>query len=290
MKLRILIIAAIAAAVMFAQAPPPRGDVAYQQVRVMGGPDGGPFFFHMMMGPEAGHGPTVAGKPMSATEQHHSLQVLADGTHIENTESNNFYRDEQGRTRVEHTAAEGSHVMIHDPVAGFTAMLDPTNKVAHKMTHLANGSHNATAAATSGSGRRGHMGTQMAVRTGGGDDGAMVVTRHSENLPEPVKEDLGTQTLNGVVARGTRTTMTIPAGKMGNDRPMQVVHERWYSDDLQMVVKSVNNDPRFGETTYELTNIERNVPAASLFQIPGDYKVQEGGAALFDGPHPPAEQ
>jgi hypothetical protein len=292
MKLRLLILAAIAASMMFAQAPPPRGDMAYQQISVMGGPEGHTFFFHVM-GEEAAHGPTVAGKPVSATEQHHSLQVLADGTHIENTENNNFYRDEQGRTRVEHQGKAGvSHVMIHDPVAGYVAMLDPVNKVAHKTAHTAGqpAGAKATAEAPHGHVRAARFAGHTAVQASGSDT-AMVVTQHAEmNLPAPVKEDLGTQTINGVVARGTRSTMTIPVGKMGNDRPIQVVNESWFSDDLQMVVKSVNNDPRFGETTYELTNIERSAPAASLFQIPSDYKVQEVVHDMPVGPHPPPSE
>jgi hypothetical protein len=83
--------------------------------------------------------------------------------------------------------------------------------------------------------------------------------------------------MNGVTATGTRSTLTIPQGQIGNNRDIHVVNERWYSDDLQMLVKSVNSDPRFGENTYELTNISRDEPDASLFQIPPDYSVMEVG-------------
>jgi len=283
MKTRLLFLIAIAGVLLLAQAPPPPPHDAlfFQEFSVMGGPESGPVF--RMMGMEAGHGPTVTGKPMSATEQHHSLQVLADGTRIEKTETNNFYRDEQGRTRMEHTVGGTTHVMIHDPVAGYGFMLDPVNKIAHKAAHKMAYPLPQEQTATTATG--GHSG-RIAIHTAGG---AHVMAAHAEGLPEPVKEDLGTQTINGVVAHGTRTTLTIPTGKIGNDRPLQVVNERWYSDDLHAVVKSTNNDPRFGETDYEMANIDRSVPAASLFQIPSDYKVQEGGER-FGGPHPPAEQ
>ena len=79
--------------------------------------------------------------------------------------------------------------------------------------------------------------------------------------------------MEGVQAEGTRTTMTIPAGQMGNDAPIQVVSERWYSADLQTVVMSRHSDPRVGETVYRLTNVSRAEPAPSLFQAPADYKV-----------------
>jgi hypothetical protein len=91
------------------------------------------------------------------------------------------------------------------------------------------------------------------------------------------KESLGTQTMNGVAAEGTRTTHTIAAGQIGNDKAIQIVFERWYSPDLQLVVKSTRTDPRFGTTTYSLTNVQRTEPAASLFTVPSDYTVKQGG-------------
>jgi len=92
------------------------------------------------------------------------------------------------------------------------------------------------------------------------------------NEPAPNEENLGIQSINGVTAEGTRTTMTIPAGQIGNDKAIQVISERWFSTDLQMLVRSSNSDPRFGETTYNLTNISQAAPDPSLFQIPADYK------------------
>ncbi|MDQ1560451.1 MAG: hypothetical protein QOD32_3511 [Pyrinomonadaceae bacterium] len=101
------------------------------------------------------------------------------------------------------------------------------------------------------------------------------------NAPEgervkPVKESLGKQLVEGVEAEGTRTTITFPAGMMGNERPINIVSERWYSSELQTVVMSKHSDPRFGETTYRLTNINRSEPARTLFEVPSDYAVKEG--------------
>ena len=91
------------------------------------------------------------------------------------------------------------------------------------------------------------------------------------------QEQLGAQTIEGVAAEGTRVTFTIAAGKIGNDRPIVTVNERWYSKELQTVVLSKNSDPRMGETTYRLTNIDRSEPDPSLFQVPADYTVEDGG-------------
>jgi TonB family protein len=89
-------------------------------------------------------------------------------------------------------------------------------------------------------------------------------------------ESLGKQVIEGVEAEGTRSTITIPAGAVGNERPIQMVSEKWYSPELQTVIMSKHSDPRFGETTYRLTNINRSEPARSLFEVPADYTVKEG--------------
>ncbi len=88
-------------------------------------------------------------------------------------------------------------------------------------------------------------------------------------------ESLPAQMINGALAQGTRTTETIPQGKIGNDRAIKIVNERWISNDLQMLVKSTSSDPRFGDTTYQLTGIVQAAPDPSLFQIPADYTLRK---------------
>ncbi len=111
------------------------------------------------------------------------------------------------------------------------------------------------------------------VVSGVATSGDRVWTFASEG--EVNRESLGTQTIEGVQAEGTRITFTIPAGKIGNERPIVTVNERWYSPELQAVVMSKNLDPRSGDTIYRLTNISRSEPGASLFQVPADYTIKE---------------
>ena len=89
-------------------------------------------------------------------------------------------------------------------------------------------------------------------------------------------EDLGTQTMEGVQVTGVRTTRTIPAGEIGNDRPISIVTEAWTSPDLKTIIYSKRSDPRMGEQTFQLTNLVRQEPDASLFTVPPDFKVVEG--------------
>jgi hypothetical protein len=114
---------------------------------------------------------------------------------------------------------------------------------------------------------------EAGVASGGATSGAKVWTFASEG--EVNRESLGAQTIEGIQAEGTRITFTIPAGKIGNERPIVTVNERWYSPELQAVVMSKNSDPRSGETTYRLTNLNRNEPDSALFQVPADYTIKE---------------
>jgi len=88
---------------------------------------------------------------------------------------------------------------------------------------------------------------------------------------------LGNIFIEGVQAQGTRTTTTIPAGDIGNERPINIVDERWYSPDLQMTVMTKHSDPRSGETNFQLKNINRSNPPPTLFEVPSDYTVSTGG-------------
>lgn len=87
------------------------------------------------------------------------------------------------------------------------------------------------------------------------------------------RDDLGEQVLEGVVARGSRTTQTIPAGTIGNERDIEVVAEEWYADALETVVLRRNFDPRFGETTYRLINVRLGEPSPDLFTVPQGYEL-----------------
>jgi hypothetical protein len=94
--------------------------------------------------------------------------------------------------------------------------------------------------------------------------------------PAPKREKLESQMIEGVLAEGTRVTLTIPAGEFDNEQPLEITHERWYSPELHMVVLLKHNDPRFGETVFRLTNVTREEPAPELFAEPQGYRQVDG--------------
>ncbi len=97
--------------------------------------------------------------------------------------------------------------------------------------------------------------------------------RNRQVGPAVAIEDLASKNIEGVMAQGTRTTQTIPAGQIGNVLPIKVVDEVWYSPDLKMNILTTHSDPRTGETVYKLTNISRAEPPKSLFEPPADYTI-----------------
>ena len=298
------------ASIAFAQQP--AGGIVVRQERIVQGPEGGPppppdanvVFFASEIG-----GKVVKGAPYSAESVTETIQTLGDGNRIVNRITSMIYRDSEGRTRREQSlkglgalgAGEDSlkTIFINDPVAGVTFALDSRSHTAHKSvpftfefnTKKGEGQQFefkvAPGTAANGSvimnTRPGGGGThvdldppdQFTLRTEAGVGETFVFRTKSSNANE-VKEQLGKQNIGGVEAEGTRTTVTIAAGEIGNERPIEIVSERWYSPELQLVVMTRHSDPRTGETTYKLTNINRSEPAKSLFEVPSDYTVKEG--------------
>lgn len=279
-----LTLAVTSSAIAQPQPPPPGGP---------GGPRGmGPMRMPFPGGPGgpdvvgfAGPGPfepPVAGLPYIADVTTEFHQEFADGNRVEHRSTATVARDSQGRTRREQTIgpppgaqAESESrqvILINDPVAKVAYSLDPGKRTAIKLTMPER---------PAGEPRRGPKGDRWngPVPT---PDGAMRPDprpRDGNAMAErfggaaPVRESLGTKNINGVDAEGTRTTMTIPAGAMGNVKPITIVTERWFAPSLRIVVLSRHSDPRNGESVYQLSNIRHEEPDPDLFTVPDGYTV-----------------
>jgi hypothetical protein len=62
------------------------------------------------------------------------------------------------------------------------------------------------------------------------------------------------------------------------------VTEVWTSPDLKTIVYSRRSDPRTGEQTFRLTNIQRTEPDAALFTVPPDFTFIDGPQRVIYGP------
>jgi hypothetical protein len=217
-------------------------------------------------------GPTVTGAPYSAEAVTEITQILHDGNRIENRTSVTVARDSQGRVRREQKAiavgafvaeAPGPIITITDPSSGVFTTLDPERRVAIRSPRPSDRPF------------RTFTGARGAARLGGAPPPLPPLQGQLVPQGDVRTESLGMNDIEGVRAEGTRVTVTIPAGAIGNQLPIAVVTERWYSPELQIVVQTRRSDPRTGETVYRLTNIVRAEPPPDLFQIPADYRIEE---------------
>lgn len=285
---RALLLVLAAASCAFAQE---KGNVIYQTTGTAGIVASGGF--------DGGSGPVV-GAPYSATTSNESIQTLADGNRLVQTSTGTTARDSQGRTRQETvlptignlSAANAPHlIFIHDPVAQTSYTLNLTDKTAQKMPTL-------PPLPGGAAGVGGAMVTMRAVES------SQVPLPPADAMPTTIAaapapgvflakhltmsdqdqgntEDLGSQSMEGVLVNGIRMTHTISAGQIGNDLPITIVTEVWTSPDLKTVVYSKRSDPRMGEQTFRLTNIVRAEPSALLFTVPADFKIVDGPQPIF---------
>jgi hypothetical protein len=226
-------------------------------------------------------GRVVKGAPYSADTTSETIQTLADGNRIVQKNTASFARDSEGRTRREiHVEVAGkpeeAHkvVMIDDPVAGVHYVLNSRTKTATKLPLPKEGGLRGPAW-SSGSA------PPPPPMIGGITTSGAAVRVMRGDLPAPVVEELGKQTMEGVEVTGKRTTITLPAGSMGNERPLVTKSETWYSDALKTTVLVKRFDPRMGETTSRTTNIRQGEQPSYLFEVPADYKLEEGRPRTF---------
>jgi len=238
---------------------------------------------------------SVPNAAFSADAETEFTQVLGDGNRIERRYSSMVARDNQGRTRREEEIAlvgpltvDGPSprlVTIIDPVAGQSYTLDDKQRVAYRnpiaMTKLRTAHAMGWAAAGTDGQFAWTSGTAVAKPpiTVTATPGERVFVDGAAT--KVTTESLGTKSIEGVMADGTRTTSTIPAGAIGNLMPIEVVSERWYSRELQMAVSISRRDPRSGDSVYRLRNIVKAEPPQDLFTVPADYQVRGGALGEF---------
>ena len=240
---------------------------------------------------------TAPAQAYMADTEKEVAQVLADGTRISRTTNGRVARDSQGRTwsTMNFSGAVSSGgseqapemVMILDFPGHTMLMLMPATKMAMKMVLPDTEAMRKQAGA--------------GIMPGVGAPGASAGQSNRSSTPPSAEtlafnpffskdthtESLGEQNMAGVIAQGKRYTVTIPAGAVGNDRPIEVTAERWYSKELQATVMARLSDPRKGDATFRLVNIHLDEPPASLFDIPSDYTIRE--MKIPFGPFTPEE-
>ena len=233
----------------------------------------------------------VKGVPFTADSVTEHVQTLDDGNRMVRKSTAHIYRDGEGRTRREHELTRGGTarptdgeaprlIVINDPVGRVNYTIETQTGVARRRSLPPPEVMAARQRAMGETPFSVLMPTSAAHRR----------MAEGDNAPEPAKpqkEKLEAQLIEGVMAEGTRTTLTIPAGEFDNEQPLVITHEEWYAPDLHMLVLVKHNDPRFGVTEFRLTNIMRGEPSSELFQLPQGYKVVDGAERVLPMPGEP---
>jgi TonB family protein len=200
---------------------------------------------------DGAHIPPIPGLSFSAKAEVETTQTLPDGTTVTRRTFNTIARDFRGHTHNEMRAwipADGS-----EPRLTYSILYDPdshTKTYVYPSTHLAR---------------------QFILKPPAPSSSPA----GAANLlaPSVQKEDLGTDFQDGQQLTGIRETKTYPPGAIGNDRSLSITNEFWYSPDLHLNISVKRTDPRFGVQTVRITNLHRDEPDASLFEVPLDYRV-----------------
>ncbi|HVO12472.1 MAG TPA: hypothetical protein VMX54_17135 [Vicinamibacteria bacterium] len=208
---------------------------------------------------------TVRSLPYTAATETEITQALADGNFIATRSTGFVARDSEGRTRHEQPiAAIGSLVVgpgaprvivIHDPVARVTLLLDAATKTARRLRWREDAPRGGPPPLPRPAGASPVPGEPVAAKA--------------------PAEALGTREIESLAAEGTRSILVLAASRAGNAKPLTIVTERWYSADLDVVLEARYVDPRFGETRFVLRRIDRREPEASLFEVPAGYRVED---------------
>ncbi len=247
------------------------------------------------MGLEGMDANPAKGAPFCANIATEHTQQFADGNRIHTTSTSVLCRDSEGRVRREADmnflgavpqAPTQKLITIIDPVAGFRYVLDTKAKVARKMPlMLPKDVALSKGAPGPGTAPAGAQVFQFRVEGAGGPGttNAFYIARNGKGAegPAPFTENLGEQTIGGIQATGTRMTTTIPAGQMGNDQPIEVTSERWYSPELKATVMTKHDDPWAGELKTQFTSVSTSEPDASMFTVPPDYTIMNEKAMPF---------
>ena len=256
-----------AALIVGAQGPPPPGGFGGPGPGP-GGPMPGMFEFGGLMGGFGGK--VVTGKPIQATITITHTETLP-GNSISNTTTGTFARSADGSTyrdmkftNIGPWSASGNpreFIYIRN-VANATQYVVNVTKGTYEVFPIRDPKPPKNA------------------KQGLADDSNASGETVNDN-PNGTYTDPVTKTVYPVDDR--QVTRTIPAGAIGNQFALVISSERWYSSTLEVILEDTRTDPRFGTTTYQLSNIGQS-PNSSLF-TPDSSFTQVQGRGFGKGGH-----
>lgn len=200
----------------------------------------------------------VAGAPFSAEVERDTMQALKDGSRLQRRTVNTIARDSQGRIRNERHEVLAS-TSTRKPILYSVHLYDPDTRVSTILNPLS------------------HIATQRTLERPPSTEPPSEVWLRKDGPritnPHMKVQDLGLSVIEGLDVHGFRTILTVPAEDSGTSRPVVVTSEYWYSEELRIDLLTKHSDPRSGDLTITVKQINPNEPNPELFAIPPDYKL-----------------
>ena len=231
----------------------------------------------------------VKNVPLSGTVVIQTEQFSDDGKGTVRLTTGRVYRDSDGRTRHDELGEKKGpeqsvvedvlRITINDPAAGVSFIIDPRANTARREAFFAQSEPGSdqvqNSPAHSATMKQGSSNSQFlpVPSTMGMSQGLKPAA--TTNSPNVKHESLGHRSIEGTVAEGTRLVMSVPPGKMNNEKQIEIGCERWYSPSLKSWLLIECSDSRSGKTSYHLTEIKTDAPPANLFKLPNDTKIRE---------------
>lgn len=198
----------------------------------------------------------IPGAPFSGTVEIVSKEILPDGSTYTRHTMNHIARNSAGvihneRRRLVSPQFTGEPRLlsfhIYDPSTRLNTFLDPATHIARQSVF------------------RGQPHPPV--------NGTPPTPEEMQKSQGVTVQDLGTATIAGIPLHGTRKTRVVPALSSGTGQDVTITDEYWYSEELKVYLVLKHSDPRTGEQTVGITQIDRSEPDPSLFVIPSNYKV-----------------
>jgi hypothetical protein len=98
---------------------------------------------------------------------------------------------------------------------------------------------------------------------------------HDDGTGYLSRESLGNDVIDDLNVVGTRETLSIAPGTVGNTQPLVAIREFWYSPDLQVNLSVTRVDPRTGTQVLQLVDLSRREPDPAIFQVPDGFIIQD---------------
>jgi hypothetical protein len=228
-------------------------------------------------------------KPYTAEFAITAVKTRADGTTITQESTEVIARDARGRTLTSITTvpaagndSPATKFRVFDPVNRVNSNWDSVSSVARvvKRPSPTPGGASCWIETPDNASRGSNAGGPSTIKANPvvSPPTGLTAVINKNSTPPHVKttvEYLGTETIDGWTARGSRVTQTTSSDATGNDEPSVSTRESWQANanGIGLTIREIDDDPQNGKRTTELVKFSLGEPDPATFQPPQGYET-----------------